>query len=154
MRGLYLSVFLGALATAAWGESKPDFNGTWKMDPLRSRFQSMPAPKGQAMKIEEQEQKIKITLTSLDKKTESTETLELPADGTEQKVTLDGQPATASARWEDSHLVLEVTRQTASGPVTETRRMRLGDKGKMMTTVFTVKDHSGEKTAYGFYVKE
>jgi hypothetical protein len=81
--------------------------------------------------------------------------LDLTTDGTEQKVTIGGEAAVADAYWEDDrHLVVEVKRDTTGGRQVESRRMNLGEKGKMLTTIFSLKDPSGQKNAYGFYVKE
>ena len=151
-------ILVAIIALAAPGiraAEKPNLSGTWKLDPLRSRFDKIPAPKSGVLKIEHQEPKIHISVEMASKKGESTQSLDLTTDGAEQKVTIDGQPATADAYWEDDrHLVVEVKHDTPSGQQVETRRMNLGDKGKMLTTVLSLKDPSGLKSAYGFYVKE
>jgi hypothetical protein len=134
---------------------KPNLSGTWKLDPQRSRFEAIPAPKSGVLKIAHQEPKIHISVEMAGKQGESTQILDLTTDGSEQKVTIGGQAALADAYWEDDrHLVVEVKRDTSGGKQVETRRMNLGDKGKMLTTVLSVKDPSGQKSAYGFYVKE
>ena len=51
-------------------------------------------------------------------------------------------------------MVIQVSRDMANGKEVETRRIHVGDKGKMLTTVLTVEDPAGQKSAYGFYVKE
>jgi len=134
---------------------KPNLSGNWKLDTQRSRFDSIAAPKSGLLKIEHQEPKIHMSVNMAGKKGDRVETLDLVTDGTEQKVTVAGQPATATAYWEDDvHLVVEVDRDLPGGKEVETRRMHIGDKGKMLTTVLTVKDADGQKSAYGFYVKE
>ena len=148
---LFLAFSLLAIAAA----QKPNLSGTWKLDPLRSRFDAIPAPKSGVLKIEHQEPKLHLTVDMAGKNGASTQDLDLTTDGTEQKITIGGQPATASAYWQDDqHLVIEVQRETPGGTLVESRRMHPGDKGKMLTTVFSVKDTSGQKSAYGFYVKE
>jgi hypothetical protein len=151
MRSALLAILTVVLAFTGQAFEKPNFTGTWKLDPLRSRIESVPQAKNTVLKIEQQEPKIKITLS--DGKTAG-DTFELTTDGAEQKVTVDGQPATASAAWDDDRLVLTVARDTPGGPVTEVRRAKLGDRGAIMTTVLSIKDKDGEKTGFGFYVKE
>jgi hypothetical protein len=147
-------VFVALFAISVAGiraAEKPNLSGTWKLDPLRSRFDAIPAPKSGLLKIEHQEPKIHIAVEMAGKRGDTTQVLDLTTDGAEQKVTIAGQSATADAYWEDDrHLVVEVKH----GEQTETRRMNLGDKGKMLTTVLSLKDPSGQKSAYGFYVKE
>jgi hypothetical protein len=134
---------------------KPNLSGTWRLDPLRSRFESMPAPKSGVLKIEHQEPKIHISAEMANKHGDSAESLDLTTDGTEQKVTVGGQAGTADAYWEDDkHLVVEVKRDMAGGQHVETQRLHVDDKGKLLTTVLSVKDPAGQKSAYGFYVKE
>ena len=145
------ALFLTLLVPGLWAAAKPDLSGTWRLDPLRSRFDAIPAPKSAIIKISHQEPKIHLDLDMALKHNQQTEILDLVTDGSEQKVTIDGQPATATAYWEDDqHLVIEVKRDKQ----VETRRMHMGDKGKMLTTVLTVKDGGSEKSGYGFYTKE
>jgi hypothetical protein len=152
------SVLLAILAFAPagmWADEKPNLSGTWKLDMQRSRFDTIAAPKSGVLKIDHQEPKIHIAVDMATKHGNSMETLDLTTDGAEQKVTVDGQTATASAYWEDGqHLVIQVSRDMANGKEVETRRMHIGDKGKMLTTVLTLQDPAGQKSAYGFYVKE
>ncbi len=150
----FLAVLTLAVAGIAAAE-KPNLSGTWKLDPQRSRFEAIPAPRSGILKIDHQEPKIHISVEMASKTGDSTQILDLTTDGAEQKITLDGRPASAEAYWEDDrHLVIEVKRDTAGGRQVERRRMNLGDQGKMLTTVLSVKDASGQKSAYGFYVKE
>jgi hypothetical protein len=44
---LGICIFALVAGTVLAGGGKPDFSGTWKLDPLMSRFdQGVPAPKG------------------------------------------------------------------------------------------------------------
>ncbi len=56
--------------------------------------------------------------------------------------------------YEDGRLVLTLIRETPDGPLTEVRRAKVGDKGRMMTTIVSVEGKDGSKTGYGFYWKE
>ena len=55
---LFLAFSLLAIAAA----QKPNLSGTWKLDPLRSRFDAIPAPKSGVLKIEHQEPKLHLTV--------------------------------------------------------------------------------------------
>jgi len=152
MKSHIIFVALCAISVAGIrAAGKPNLSGTWKLDPLRSRFDAIPAPKSGMLKIEHQEPKIHITVEMAGKHGETTEVLDLTTDGAEHQVTLGGKPATADAYWEDDRrLVVEVKR----GDLVESRRMSIDEKGKLLTTVLSLKDASGQKSAYGFYVKE
>ena len=45
-------------------QKKPDFSGTWKLDPQLTRFNGVEAPKALVMKIEHQEPQIHITMNA------------------------------------------------------------------------------------------
>lgn len=151
MRPLFLSIPLIILGFSALSAPRPNFTGTWKIDEARSRIDAVPALKDTVVKIDQQESKIVLTTLNGD---HQAYTFELPTDGTPQKGTIDNQPATASAEWNEDRLVITVTREAPGGPVTEIRSAKLSDTGKTMSTIYTLKDSSGEKRGYGFYVRQ
>ncbi len=151
MRPLFLCIPLICLSFSAWCASRPNFTGTWKIDADRSRIDAVPDLKDTVVKIDQQESKV--VLTTLNDGRQAY-TFELPTDGTPQQGTVDNQPATATAEWNEDRLVITMTRETPAGPVTETRSAKLSDTGKTMSTIYTLKDSSGEKRGYGFYVKQ
>lgn len=142
---------IGLLAVFALAQDKLDFTGTWKLDPLRSRLDSIKASKNLVLKIEHADPKLAITTIGDDGST----TVQLTTDGSAPPgAAANGN---ASARWdsyEGTRLIWEVERQTPEGPVSITRRAKLVDKGRIMTTVVTIKDKNGERTGYEFFVKE
>ena len=136
---------LSSFAATATGQ-KPDFSGTWKLDADRSRFDAIKAPKGFTMKIVHQDPKMHVLIHE-----RANDEFDVTTDGAEHAVTINGAPATASALWDDdTHLLLTVKQNG----VTTTRRLHLGDKGKMMTSVLSITDDKGEKKGFGFYTKE
>ena len=151
MHRFFLAILFISLSFAAWAPQRPNFTGTWKIDAERSRIDAVPALKNTVLKIDQQDSKVVVTTMNGDRKPD---TFELPTDGAEQKVTIDNQPATARASWDDERLVLTITRETPTGPVTETRSAKLSDTGKTMSTIYILKDNTGEKRGYGFYVKQ
>ena len=81
---------------------------------------------------------------------------ELAMDGVEVPKPIDGKTYTALARWGDidgTRLVLTIKQETPSGSMETSRVMRLGDKGRILTTVLTIKDSSGQRKANEFYTK-
>ena len=151
MHRFCLAILFILLNFAAWALQRPNFTGTWKIDAERSRIDAVPTLKNSVLKIDQQDTKVVVTTLNGDRKPD---TFELPTDGAEQKVTIDNQPATARASWDDERLLLTITRETPTGPVTETRSAKLSDTGKTMSTIYILKDNTGEKRGYGFYVKQ
>jgi hypothetical protein len=149
-------VAAGAAAFAAG--KKPDFSGTWKLDPLRSRFNKrLPAPASATLIIEHREPKLHIEIKTVAGGATQDHVFDLTTDGTEAKEAASGGACTASAHWGDisgTRLVLTIKQPTAGGTVTETRVMKLGSSRKMITTVLTVQDQSGKRKANEFYTRE
>ncbi len=136
--------------------ARPDFTGTWKLDELRSRADKLPV-KVVELKIEQHEPAIRITLIKDAHKGGASEVLALVTDGTEHPQDIDGQPATVTAHWDQftgDHLVLELRQKSGGQDVVTTRRLKLGDKGKILTTVCTIQKDSAETKAYEFFVKQ
>jgi hypothetical protein len=148
-----------ALITApvAVGQEKPDFSGTWSLDLQMTRFNGVEPPKALVLTIDHREPQISITSETETKAGMKTDSFQLATDGTPGDCRVSGQPAVTSARWDQwtgERLVWTVTRDTAQGPVEISRLARLGDKGKILTTVVTVKTSAGEQKYYEFYVKK
>lgn len=139
----YLILF-AALSALMGAQAPPDFSGTWKLDTLRSRFaKDAQAPKSQVLHIDQHGSTVDVKVTTVTHTGETTEAFQL-----------NGPPAGPTAMWDGDHLVLQSHQDTPAGPLVVTRRLKRGDKDKMMTAVTTVKDKSGENTTYEFYTKE
>lgn len=136
-------MLLAVLPPLLCAQPAPDYSGTWKLDTLRSRFDKMPAPKSLILRIDQQNTALDVKMTEV---THSGENNEMFAP--------HAPPSKPTAAWDGEYLVLQCHHDTPGGPVDVTRRLKRGDKGKIMTAVVTVKDKSGQNTAYEFYVKE
>jgi hypothetical protein len=151
MRLMYALTLLAS--TFVWAQDKPNYRGSWKLDPLRSRSEAVKQPKELVLKIQHQEPDLRLEIIRDTERGGKTEVLELKTDGNP----VQAGDSTASAMWDQwnpERLVLQIERRTPTGPVTMSREIRLGDKGKTLTTILTAKEASGEKKAYEFYVKE
>jgi hypothetical protein len=135
---------MAALPALMAAQAPPDFSGTWKLDTLRSRFgKDLPAPQSLILQVKQHDATVDVKMTTVTHDGESTEDF------------LSNAAASApTATWDGDHLVLQCQHNTPDGPQIVTRRLKRGEKDKIMTAVLTVKDRSGESTAYEFYVKE
>ncbi len=156
-RTIWMLIATVATSVILAAAPKPDFSGTWQLDTLRSRYNAkVPAPKSATLIIEHRGSNLRIDLTTLTAKGPQHYAFELAVDGAEVTKTTDGQPYTALARWGDidgTRLVLTIKQETPTGAMETSRLMRLGDKGRILTTVLTIKDSSGKRKANEFYTK-
>jgi hypothetical protein len=145
------TVSLVSVAMSAQTTEKPDLTGKWQLDAERTRFGKLPQPKDLVIQIEHQEPQIR--LITLMNNGAVRETLELTTDGKQYPHPVQGKECMASAAWDEwtgTRLRVEVNCPGSSS----TRRFAAGTKGKILTTVLTVKDRSGEKKAYEFFFRE
>ena len=151
---------LAALALAALmpAESRPDFSGTWKLDTLRSRFDSKAKPpKSATLTLEQHGTTLRLDLVSEGGALPEKCDFELPIDGTEVQAAGSGGTYSASAQWgniDGTHLILVIKRNSPEGTVVTSRQMKLGEDQRILTTVLTTTDTAGDKKAYEFYNRQ
>lgn len=161
---LFIIVLALALPIAAWAQTKPDFSGTWTLDPARSD----PPPQGRGggggggmggapltIKMTENE----LTITTEGRQGPVTMTYKLDGTETRNQVMGRGGPSEAKSKtkWDGSSLVTEETR-TINGPngeVTITTRIvrRLDNNGTEMHVETTAQTPNGEQKRKTVYTK-
>src|SRR5674476_1248885 len=138
-----------AVAELLAAAPKPDFSGTCKLDTQRSRYNAkVPAPKSVTLVVEHRDPRLRIDMTTVTANGSQNYSFELTTDGTEVTKTIDGQPVTAQVRWGDidgTRLVLTIKQSLPSGTMETSRTLRLGDKGKILTTVLIINDSGGQR---------
>ena len=151
--GICILAAIGGASLAAG--TKPDFSGTWRLDPLLSRFsKDFPAPKSRTLMIQQHDPKLHIEIKTENNVGTRDHVFDLTIEGTETKSSNSGDDSTASVSWGDidgTRLVLTIKERSSSGPVVITRVMKGGSEGKMLTTVLTVETPAGTQSANEFY---
>jgi hypothetical protein len=92
----------------AHGQTKPDLNGVWKMDPARSDFGSGPVSVSRLDKIALDGVNLKDTITQkLQRGPESTYDMVYTIDGKECTNHVRGNLVKSTAKWEGDELVID-----------------------------------------------
>jgi hypothetical protein len=125
IQAIVLLVVTLAAAAAARARSKPDFSGTWKMDPTRSASAVQNEPIGPVTVVIVQSP-TEFTITTMHGQQTVTNTIKL--DGTDSKVT----GGTAKARWDNDTLVVESIREIQGASVTTKESRSLDARGNEM----------------------
>lgn len=131
----FFAVVLALAVTAvAFAQAKPDFSGTWVLDPAKSDQMGGPgggggrgAGMGGPMTIKHAGTDFAMT------RGENTTTYKL--DGTEQAVTMGQGTAKATAKVEGDKVVIKTVRETPNGSMETTATYSLSADGKELTVV-------------------
>jgi hypothetical protein len=141
---------LGVLAQTV---GKPDLSGTWQLDLQRTRFGDALQPKSLTIQIDHHEPQIQIVTVTTTEGGEVREAMELTTDGKPHGLISQGRECRSAAHWDDwngTRLVVDLECAANS----RSRRFALGTKGRILTTVLTTKDPSGEHKVYEFYFRQ
>lgn len=142
-----LILILAAAAMAFPAKPKPNFTGTWELNPQKSDMGDAPATQV-TVKIEHNEPVLKYSV----KGTEGEEAFE-----ESESFTLDGKPAqdshgaTVTAHWEGAALVIEGS--DASGHPLFSARITLSDDGKTIVRDYERKGAAEPQKRHEIYEK-
>jgi len=81
--------------------------------------------------------------------------LEAKTDGVEARQIIGERPCAVVTKWgtrTGERLTVEMTCEGQDGPVVTTRVLKLGSKGKTLTTILTIRAKGGQKQANEFYM--
>ena len=137
MKCLTPAVLVAALAlpSTAHAQGKPDFSGTWTMDPSRSESAVQNEPIGPVtLVISQSDGEVRIETT----RTQGKSAVTYKLDGSEIKI----PGGTAKTHWDGSTLVTEAVRDVQGQTVTtkETRRLN-SDGNEMLVETMLVVQH-------------
>lgn len=118
------------LTTATWGADKPDFSGTWDIDPSKSQTAPAPPPKTQTLTIEHRDPELAVaqrTATGLPRD------YRYRSDG---KAVVNTSPhgvkMEATAGWDGTELVIRTSMSSGALAMPMTERWALAENGKVL----------------------
>lgn len=139
-RAAFFTVVLALAVTAlAFVQAKPDFSGTWTLDPAKSVMGGGPGgpPGGGAGRGPAGSVTIKQTTTELTREMTGrggqTMTVTYKLDGSESTNTMGQMTAKSKASWDGDKLVVKTTRETPNGSMETTETWSVDAGGKELT---------------------
>lgn len=159
MNRAFLVVTIAAvvLPFAARAQDKPDFSGTWVVDPAKSD----PPPQGRggrggggAATLMIHQTRNELRLMSEGRQGPQTQTYKL--DGSLSTNPVGGRnatPAKSTAKWDGSDLVIETTRDFQGSAFTTKEVRRLEKGGTEMQVLITAQTPQGEQIRKTVYMK-
>jgi len=126
---LMLAAIVCLCASIAGAQTKPNFSGTWKMNPQKSKFEGGEGPSSIVIKIDQKDPGISESVTVGGSNGDETVEGKYTTDGKESEVQLGPNTAKATARWEGDALVIEWKGEGLSFR----RKHTLSADGKTMT---------------------
>ena len=129
-------------------QPKPDFTGTWKMNPSKSRLARQHGGEGDVYKIKHSEPKVEMEHLFNGR----TETYSYVTDGKEHTANRSGPDGEARAKtyWDGNVLVIEKLQSTGSGSSAWTSRFALSSDGMTLS----VTHHVAKSPMSGDFVEE
>jgi hypothetical protein len=135
---IFTVVLALAVTALAFAQAKPDFSGTWKLDPAKSEMGQAGGPPGGGRGPGMGTVTVKQTATELTREMargERTMSMTYKLDGTESTNTMGPTTAKSTASWNGDSLVIKTTRETPNGAMETTETWTLGAGGKELTIV-------------------
>ena len=150
-----LTVLALAGVAVAQDEKRPNFTGTWKMNPEKSDYGRLPKPTKFDRKIVHADPSVNLTSTFGTPQGEVVTEFKYSTDGKESSNSVRGTEVKSIGKWEGPTLVINSKRGAANGvEITTAERWTLSEDGKSMmvhTTIVTPKD---ETKTLVFYDKQ
>jgi hypothetical protein len=127
-------------ASFAAAQAKPNFTGTWKMNPSKSKFDGGGGPSGITAKIDQKDDSVTEALTVTGDGGDQNVEGKYTTDGKEIDVQLGPNGAKGTAKWDGDALVIE---WKAEGFVFR-RKLALSTDGKTLTMAVHRTSQNGE----------
>jgi len=134
----------GLFATFATAADKPDFSGSWKMNPSKSDFGPMPAPDKLERNIKHADPTLSMSSVTVgaqgEMKTEETYT----TDGKESVNKIGGAEIKSVAAWDGDKLVIKSKREVQGMEISIVQNWSLSGGGKVLTVVTNASTPQGD----------
>jgi hypothetical protein len=107
-RIVVVTLAIASVAIVAEAQTRPDLNGTWRINPAQSKFfGARGAPRDLVIRLEQRGLTLRETVTVVNFNGRSTVSLNYRLDGREIVNRVDAEEIRSTARWNGDRLVIE-----------------------------------------------
>ncbi|MGA3188750.1 MAG: hypothetical protein ABSF22_16715 [Bryobacteraceae bacterium] len=152
MKTLILTLL--AIAAAAIAADKPDFSGTWKMDPDKSLFGPVPPPTSMTRVIDHKDPDLSLHQTSTGPEGDQNMAFKYSTDGKETTNSYMGNEVKSIANWDGKALVIHSNLDVGGQQVKLTEKWTLSDDGKTCTDVLNISSVQGDLDITYIFVRQ
>lgn len=127
-------IVFGTIGLALYliSQGRPDFTGSWTIDPARSHFGPLKPPATFERTIRQTGNEIQSFTHQAGDHGDSHTNVKFTLDGKENVVSLHGDEARIHAKWIMSNLIVETRRKNAEGDIVSTETWSLEEGGKAL----------------------
>jgi hypothetical protein len=144
MKTLLSTLFVIATANFAIAADKPDFSGTWKMDPEKSVFGAVPPTTSMTLTVDHRDPNISVHQVSTGPEGDRDLTYKYSTDGKETVSDYMGTAVKNKARWDGKAVVVNGSLDAGGTEVKLTSKWTLSDDGKTFTDVVGISTPQGD----------
>lgn len=130
------------MTSQAW--AKPNFSGTWKLNPGKSNYGPAPVPDKLERKITHEDPALKMTTTQSGPQGEVTTEISYKTDGSESVNQIRGSDVKSVAKWDGNALTVTSKREIQGNELMFNERWTLSDGGKVLTIVTKITGPQGD----------
>jgi len=120
------------LAVFLISQGRPDFSGSWTIDPSRSHFGPLPPPSVFERTIRQTPNQMHSFTRQSGQHGDSHTNVQFSLDGKENVISLHGDEARVTGKWMMSNLVVETRRKNAEGEIASSEIWSLEEGGKAL----------------------
>lgn len=141
MRRLAMLLMIAAAVQAA---DKPNFSGTWKMDPDKSVFGPVPPTESLVLTIDHKEPAISVHQTSNGPEGDRNITSKYSTDGKETTNDFMGTPVKSKVHWDGNTLMIDSSLDAGGMEVKVASKWTLAADGKTLNDVVNISSPQGD----------
>jgi hypothetical protein len=127
-------IVFGTIGLALYliSQGRPDFSGSWAIDPTRSHFGPIGPPSAFERTIKQSPNEMHSFTRQSGQHGDSHTNVRYSLDGKENVISLHGDEARVTGKWMMSNLIVETRRKNAEGDIVSTETWSLEEGGKAL----------------------